>query len=473
MAANLGVHVYEQATSVSTPVVADVGLPYVVGLAPVHAASKPAKVNTPVIATSWSEAVEKLGFSYDWEKYTLCEFIYSHFQLFGCQPVIFCNVFDPAKMRAKAEEKEYPVEEHTVKLPFDMIADTLSVKNGENVLELDEDYSVLYDENKNACIVELLSSGSHYGAATLTISGYQVKTDEIVVADIVEGLGEIDSCMNTVGMIPDLICAPGYSHNSVVAAGMATKAAGINGLFHAKAIIDCDSGKDGVRQYSDLIGYKNKNNFVDENQILCWPMVQLGDYRFHMSTQLAGLMAQVDTANMGCPYESPSNKRYQMDCCCLADGTEVSLTFEQSCVIASYGIVTALNFMSMGWTCRNNYTACYPANTDVKDYFIPVSRMFDWVGNTVIRTFWSKLDKPMTRRFADSILDTCNIWLNGLTNMERLLGGRAELLESENNLLDLMAGIIKIHIFMTPPSPAQEIDFILEYDPAYVTATFS
>ena len=85
------------------------------------------------------------------------------------------------------------------------------------------------------------------------------------------------------------------------------------------------------------------------------------------------------------------------------------LTFEQSCIIAGYGIVTALNFMSMGWTCRNNYTACYPSNTDVKDYFILVSRMFDWVGNTVIRTFWSKLDKPMTRRFADSILDTCNI----------------------------------------------------------------
>ena len=132
------------------------------------------------------------------------------------------------------------------------------------------------------------------------------------------------------------------------------------------------------------------------------------------------------------------------------------LTFEQSCIIAGYGIVTALNFMSMGWTCRNNYTACYPSNTDVKDYFIPVSRMFDWIGNTVIRTFWSKLDKPMTRRFADSILDTCNIWLNGLVGMERLLGARAEMLASENNLLDLMAGILKIHIYMTPPSPAQE-----------------
>lgn len=471
--ANLGVHVYEQATPVSTPVVADVGIPFVVGLAPVHTAEKPAKANTPVICTSWSEAVEKLGFSYDWKTYTLCEFMYSHFQLFGCQPVIFCNVFDAEKMRTQAEAKDYNVIDRCAKLPFDMIADTLTVKNGETVLEPDADYSILYDENKNACIIELLSSGEAYDATTLNVGGYQVKTDGIAVADIVEGLGEIDACMSTVGVIPDLICAPGYSHNSVVAAVMATKAAGINGLFRAKAIVDCDSGADGVRQYSDLIGYKNKNNFVDENQILCWPMVKLGDYQFHMSTQLAGLMAQVDTENMGCPYESPSNKRYQMDGCCLEDGTEVNLTFEQSCIIAGYGIVTALNFMSMGWTCRNNYTACYPANTDVKDYFIPVSRMFDWVGNTVVRTFWSKLDKPMNRRFADSILDTCNIWLNGLVSMERLLGARAEMLESENNQLDLMAGIIKIHIYMTPPSPAQEIDFILKYDPAYVTAAFS
>ena len=35
---------------------------------------------------------------------------------------------------------------------------------------------------------------------------------------------------------------------------------------------------------------------------------------------------------------------------------------------------------------------------------------------------------------------------------------------------DLMAGIIKIHIYMTPPSPAQEIDFVLEYDADYVTS---
>ena len=476
---NLGIHVYEKATAVAIPVVADVGIPFVVGLAPVHPAAKPAKANVPVLCTSWDEAVEKLGFSYDWKKYTLCEFIYSHFQLFGCQPVIFCNVLDTDTMKNTLEAKEYDVSDHKITLPFDTIAAGLKVSvpgdGGADPAELkpDEDYTVLYDENDGVCIVELLSSGSAYSAAKLSVSGSTVDTSAVVTADVVSGLGVIDACMSMVGVIPDLICAPGFSHLSVVAAIMATKAAGINGLFRAKALVDVDCGAEGVTEYSALTPWKNKNNMVDENQILCWPMVKLGDYKFHMSTQLAGLMAKVDTDNAGVPYESPSNKNYKMDGCCLEDGTEVNLTFEQSNIIAGYGIVTALNFMSMGWTCRNNYTACYPANTDVKDQFIPVSRMFDFVGNTLIRTFWSKLDKPMNRRLIDTIIDTCNIWLNGLVSQEYLLGARAEYLEEENSLVDLMAGILHIHIYITPPSPMQECDFTLEYDTNYVTSALA
>lgn len=471
---NLGVHVNEQATAVSIPVVANSGVPFVVGLSPAHAAAKPAKANAPVLCTSWDEAVEKLGFSYDWEAYPLCEFMYSHFQLYGCQPAIFCNVLDAATMKTALQNTDYPVSDHKITLPYAAICDdTLSVSNGDTPLARDEDYTVLYDENKGVCVVELLSSGSAYDAELLHVGGNTVKPDAVATADIVAGLGAVDACMSTVGVVPDLICAPGFSHTPAVAAVMAAKAAGINGLFRAKALIDCDSGENGARRYSDLIGYKNKNNLVDENQILCWPMVKLGNYKFHMSTQLAGLMAKVDAANAGCPYESPSNKRYQMDGCCLEDGTEVNLTFEQTNILAGYGIVTALNFMSMGWTCRNNYTACYPGNTDVKDQFIPVSRMFDWVANTIIRSFWSKLDKPMNRRLIDTVLDTCNIWLNGLVGAEYLLGARAELLERENPVTDLMAGILRIHVYMTPPSPAQEIDFTLEYDASYVTAALT
>lgn len=90
---------------------------------------------------------------------------------------------------------------------------------------------------------------------------------------------------------------------------MATKAGAINGMFQAKAIIDIDSGSSGATTYTSAITNKGSNNFVDPDEIICWPMLKLGDYKFHMSTQLAGLMAQVDTENGGCPYESPSNKK--------------------------------------------------------------------------------------------------------------------------------------------------------------------
>lgn len=478
--AKLGVHVFEKATSVQTPKVATVGIPFVVGTAPVQSAAKPAKSNVPVLVTSWDEAVEKLGFSYDWESYTLCEFMYSHLQLFGAQPVIFCNINDPASMKREEAAADYTVADHRVAVSVDAIADTIKVSVTEGAgetaatraLERDTDYSILYDRDDTdtyVCIVELLEDGSAYDAETVSVAYSAADPKTATVADVVDGVAQVDACLTAVGLVPDLIAAPGWSHNTVVAAVMATKAAAINGLFKGKAVIDADSGEDGVTEYSQLSGYKNKNNFVDVDQIICWPMVQLGDYRFHLSTQLCGLMATVDAGNRGIPYESPSNKNLKMDACVLADGTPVNLTWNQVDLIAgSWGVVTAVNFLDSGWVAKGNYTACYPGNTDVKDQFIPVSRMFDFIGNTLIRTFWSKLDKPMTPALRDSILQTCNIWLGGLTGGGYLYGARAEMLAEENPLTSLLDGIITLHIYNAPPVPAQEIDFILEYDVSYM-----
>ena len=478
--AKLGVHVFEKATSVQTPKVATVGIPFVVGTAPVQSAAKPAKSNVPVLVTSWDEAVEKLGFSYDWESYTLCEFMYSHLRLFGAQPVIFCNINDPASMKREEAAADYTVADHRVAVSVDAIADTIKVSVAEGAgetaatraLERDTDYSILYDRDDTdtyVCIVELLEDGSAYDAETVSVAYSAADPKTATVADVVDGVAQVDACLTAVGLVPDLIAAPGWSHNTVVAAVMATKAAAINGLFKGKAVIDADSGEDGVTEYSQLSGYKNKNNFVDVDQIICWPMVQLGDYRFHLSTQLCGLMATVDAGNRGIPYESPSNKNLKMDACVLADGTPVNLTWNKVDLIAgSWGVVTAVNFLDSGWVAKGNYTACYPGNTDVKDQFIPVSRMFDFIGNTLIRTFWSKLDKPMTPALRDSILQTCNIWLGGLTGGGYLYGARAEMLAEENPLTSLLDGIITLHIYNAPPVPAQEIDFILEYDVSYM-----
>ena len=383
-------------------------------------------------------------------------------------------------MTETVEAKEFTVVSRQATLPIDTIADTLKITaqvlvdgaEQETLLEQDTAYSVFYDRDDTdtyVCIVELLPDSAAYDAVSLRVSYTAVMPDTATMADVVDGVAQVDAAMTVVGIVPDLICVPGWSHVTTVAAVMATKAAAISGLFKGKAIIDCDSGKNGVREYSELSAYKNKNNFVDENQILCWPMVRLGDYVFHLSTQLAGLMAKVDTDNRGIPYESPSNKNLKMDACCLEDGTEVNLTWPQVEMVAGdWGVVTAINFMDSGWKAKGNYTACFPGNTDVKDQFIPVSRMFDYIGNTLIRTFWPKQDKPLTRTLRDSIIQTCNFWLGGLCSSGYLYGARCELLAEENPLTSLLAGHITLHVYNAPPVPAQLIEFILEYDVSYM-----
>lgn len=462
------VNVTQQSTGVSTPRTAASGLPFVVGTAPIQAADDPAAVNTPVLLTSWDEAVEKFGYSDNWETYTLCEFMYSHFVNFGAAPVVFVNVLDISTMRTAVTNASVELAAHRGSVTGDAIKTSLVVKasgEGGATLVSGTDYEAYYSDG--SLVIEMLSGSEHYSDATISVTYDKTNSSAVTASAIVSAISKIDLCITSLGVVPDLICAPGWSDQSVVAAAMAAKAASVSGLCTAKALVDITAGS-----YDAAVTVKSNNNLVLPQEIVCWPMAKLGTMKFHMSTLIAGRMASTDTDNDGCPYESPSNKVLPIDGICIADGTAVELTLAQANVLNAAGIVTAIHFIN-GWVAWGNYTAAYPSNTDVKDIFIPVSRMFTWIGNSLIQTFWSRLDAPMNRRQIDSILDTCNIWLNGLTGMGYILGGRVEMQESENPTANLMAGILKLHVYVTPPSPLQELDFVLEYDASYVEAALA
>ena len=354
-----GVYVREQKTSVSTPVVAESGVPFIVGTAPVHSAESPAALFTPVLCTDWEDAVKKLGYSDDWKTYTICEAMYSHFKLFQRQPIIFCNVLDPSTNKEAVAGAEVTLSGKQAKLPFDAILSSLVVKSAsssESPLVKDTDYAAYYSDG--SLIVETIEGGAAKDATKLFISYDKVKTTEIGDDDIVKGIEAIDLCMATVSITPDLIIAPGWSHTSTVQAVMAAKAEVINGILGAKSICDIDCSASGARSYDAVAAKKSATNLIDPAQIAVWPQVKLGSKQFHLSTQLAGLMAKVDSGNDGVPYESPSNKALQCDGACLEDGTDVTLTLEQANILNANGICTALKFMN-GFVAWGNYTACY------------------------------------------------------------------------------------------------------------------
>lgn len=476
-----GVKASQVATSISTPVIAKSGIHFIVGTSPIHTIN--GKTNEIVIANNYAEAVKQLGFNDDFEKYTICEEIYTAFKLYNVSPVIFVNVLDPNKHFTETAPEDYTLKSGIVKLPFETLKDSLKVKGyTDNVLnsdayEIGVDFDVLYTED--SLKLEILEGGKITDEnAILNIGFNKIDVSKVTSGDIIGGY-DINTRKNTglelinyvypkFNLIPDIIIAPKWSQNSEVAAVMAGKAENINGIFRGKAIIDVDTKE--VKTYSETIEWKKKNNITQPSQILVFPKVKLGEKIFNYSTHLAGLITKTDNdANLGnnSPCESASNKTLQIDGTVLSDGEELILDLEQANYLNANGIVTVNNF-SGSFVSWGNYTACYPSNTDVKDYFYCVSRMFDWIGNTIILSCWNKVDKKLSNALVESIVQSISIWFNGLKSAGIICGGRIEYLKEENSAIDLLAGKLKFHIYIAPPVPAQEIEFLIEYDVSYL-----
>lgn len=474
MAVTHGINVSKQQTSISTPVVVASGVHFAVGVAPVQMVG--GKTNEVIMLNTYEEAVQLLGYSDDWAKYDLCMEMYSAFQLYNVAPVFMVNVLDPSKHRSEDKTVQETPVDNQVLLPLEAIAET--VKVAEKVEE--QDYTVFYS-NTN-CVVEFTEDP----AAEVSITYKEVDPSQVKKSDVIggydvathktTGMELIDAVFPKYTVVPDLILCPNWSHDSEVAAVMSAKMENINGVFSGDAVVDlstADSG--GANYYTDVPALKKRNNISSTNQLACWPMVKLGDRVFRYSVQLAGVISRTDNDGSlgdGTPCESASNKTLRADSMVLANGEEVTLDVQKANYLNDNGIITALNFYN-GFVSWGNYTAAFPASTDPVDYFYCISRMFKWVARTVVLSYWNYVDRRMVRRVLDAILQGVNNWLNSLTAEEKILGGRVEMLETENSTTALMAGRVKFHIYITPPSPLQEMDWVEEYDVSYLTAALT
>ncbi|MDD4599622.1 hypothetical protein SDC9_04140 [bioreactor metagenome] len=482
MAYKHGVHSSEVPTSIVPPVRTSAGLPVVFGTAPMHLATDPAAVNKPVLCYTYAEAVAAFGYSDDWTNYTLCEFIKSHFALFNVAPVVLVNVLDPEIHKTAVTNEAVTLTTGKGIISANVVLSTLVLKLVEagQPLVKNTDYTAAFDDDGKVVITRLANGSIPAEQASLLATYDKLDPTAVDSGDIVggiddttgayEGLELINNIFPMFRLLPGMILAPGWSHDPAVAAVMVAKSSNINSHFKCIALTDVPT--DTVKKYTDVAAWKETNNYVANRQVVCWPKVKLGDEIFHLSTQLAGAICKTDADNEDIPYVSPSNKNLQANAAVLTDGTEVLLGPDQAAYLNGQGVITALNFIG-GWKAWGNRTGVYPSVTDPKDAFIPIRRMFDWIGNTLIQTFWQKVDYPLNKRLIETIVDSANIWLNGLAARQFILGGRVEFQQDENPTTDLMDGIARFHVYITPPSPAREIDFILEYDPKYLETLFS
>ena len=474
-----GVYTREVPTEVLPARVVDTNVVLAIGTAPVHtaAAGRKRPVNLPVLCYSYTEFVESLGWSDDWDAYTLCEVAESHFAKYGAAPVVCVNVFDPEKHTVPVEDEEQTFgAKETVTCAKSPVSG-LVVKNAEGATTYAEgtDYTV----DMATGVITRMEDGTIPAAAPVKLTYTAADPAAVTAADIIggvdaktlkkTGLELVDECFPRFRLVPGCILIPKFGELPGVAVAAGAKAQSVNGLFPSLALVDLPTDK--VASAADAPGYKEKNNLTDGTMIVCWPRIKLGDRRYHISTQLAGRISLTDDDAGGTPHESPSNKRALMDTAVAvdADGNETEIWYDLKTnnYLNGQGIVTVNNFDG-GWKFWGNRTAVYPSNTDPKDAFIPVRRFFNWYQSTFILTYFSKVDGPVRRRFVNTIIKSENIRLDGYAAREVIGGGRISFLEKENPATDTIDGLLRFHLWIAPPVPGRAIEGIFEFDPSYL-----
>lgn len=470
MSFNHGVRTSEKATSLLATKT-DAITPFYVGTAPINMGKKD-NVNKPILCYSYEEAVQEFGFVPDFENYTLCEAIDAHFSKFGVGPIILVNVLNPTTHKISVTKDSVPFLENKTAILDDIGIIVSSLKITPTIT-----YTTEFNDKGQLMIIQ--TGSEEVPGNKLSITFDKLDPSKVKNTDIIGGIDPSTGakkgleCISTVfpkyTLVPNLILAPKFSTDSAVAAVMETKANLINGHFKGMALVDIDTKT--VTKYSDAVKTKKSNNLISTYLDVCYPKLKLGDTQYHLSTQRACLIQKLATENDGIPCKSPSNENVKADSTCLKDGSEMFLGIDEANYLNGNGITTAINWIG-GWKAWGNRTGCYPDVTDPKDSFVVSRLMFNFLTNSLVQTYWQKVDDPTNKNLITTITDSINIWLNGLQAAGKIVGGRVEFREEDNPIVALIDGKIKFKIYFSPALPAEDIAFELEIDTNYYKNLF-
>ena len=515
MAKKHGVFISEESTAVSVPQESSTGLQVVVGTAPVNTADDPSSlVNVPVLANSAVEAMKTLGYSSDFENYTLCASMYVTNNLYQVSPVVYINVLDPTKHKKALAQTAVVVEDMqavvkqtgilkkdlsvSMSLTQDVGAAEDTVEGGGADLDaLDEepaatvpvesvsndgslvegtDYTLSFDSD-GYLVITLISSGAGASATALIVSGYQLDPEAVTKEDIIgsvdvstgkeTGMEVIRQVYPKLGVVPGILIAPYWSKIAEVGIALMAKAANINGVFKGFAYPDLPTDANGARKYTDVKTVKESCGYTSAYCTPCWPCARIGEIILPYSVVAAARTAYEDAINQDVPSRSPSNIDLAITGLCLEDGTEVILDQDQATTVGEFGVMTAVNIN--GFKMWGNHTGAYPSSSDAKDIWITVRRMFNWQGNTFILTYFDEVDDPMNPKLVENVVDSENIRCAAYAPTH-WAGASIEYLASDNPQTDILAGKVTFRQHIAPYTPAETIENILNYDTGMLQA---
>jgi phage tail sheath protein FI len=85
-----------------------------------------------------------------------------------------------------------------------------------------------------------------------------------------------------------------------------------------------------------------------------------------------------------------------------------------------------------------------------------------------VLTIWQEVDEPGNRRLIDAVVNSLQLWLDGITATGALIGASIAFNQSENATTEILNGHYVFHIYIAVPTPAEWLDFRIEYWVPYI-----
>ena len=510
MAYRHGVYTSEVSTSIQTAAPVDSALPFVIGTAP--------RQIGPVLITSWARYCAAFGVSESVDiggpefsrGGTLTNFAYYWFIIAGRSDCIlqslpgikYSSDSFAVKVGDVVRQARYDIQLGLVSAGARaawrdyIIGNTLTVAWADDVYS--SDFGTIKAETDSISALTF-EDGETY--PELTVSLVDIETGNAIAgADLVDktiplsvqfhAYGEVAENLTAVTeaiqsihtiyerfsrvasilLIPGVFFTPNYTG---LVSAMAAAVSNIGGRFKGIALAEIPAGDDSTEQTGvDIDGAKDAKQSTSPYVVYAWPNVGVGDFRFPASVAFAAAINATDGQYGGVPYVSPSNKPLPVTgaYCVVEDsgGFAVKKSVfatrdDVNAYLGAYGIVGFRN-TAHGWVAWGDNTAAFPGSTDVKDYMIPIRRMFNYVSNQFQVFADSRVDMPLNMRQLEGVVKSFNQILAGWVGFGALNAGSVELDRELNTTASLLAGTVYVRIRIAPPPAMVVIEGVLEYD---------
>ncbi|MCE5342209.1 MAG: hypothetical protein LLF96_01285 [Eubacteriales bacterium] len=431
-----------------------------VGTAPVHnVAGGAANVNVPILVQNIAEARKALGYSDDWDKYTLCEAMHAHLENKGVGPLVLINVLDPVAHKAATggTASLTPVNGRmTIPAAESIILDSVAVKTTATppVTKVKgTDYTIAYDCTKSVITIAELTSGA-LGTAALAVTYDLIDATAVDGEDVIgatdgaglnTGLFAVKNVYQVTGCIPTYLLCPGFGSVPEVHAVMAQVSAKINGHWDAYMYVDLPIVHDATPlTLSNAHIWRAANGYNRENETVYFPLAKGTDGKtYHLSVLAMANLQELLIDQDNIPYKTASNT----DCAIIQNlylgDAYANRLYDDEVInelLNKNGIASAA-YVGGRWAIWGAHSADYTQETKDQINVSETSRMMlFYISNDFQHRRMRSVDQPMTDNGIRTIIAEEQARLDALVKIGALTYGAVEANATEDNLSDVMNG---------------------------------